>query len=258
MLVAAVHVGGEVDRRVLAGVQEAADHLGEDELDQQGRRDGGYRADRAAAGQRQHRVAVGRAVVQDHVGELGQPPAGRVPGLHPAGVPRRGDRDEPVAPLLHQRGHLHDRTVDAGVGDDDEGIGRVWRGQFVEPVHHLVVAFEERIVEDRQRRPTAQHDIAQRDAVGRHEAARPAGDLLGQCLGMAGAERLHDATGLQRGVQEVGRLRHPRCLAVDDLVYGSTHRTGQRRTADRRRGHHRSSDTRLKVIFTIAGRAEKW
>src|SRR5690606_17538322 len=135
----------EVDRRLLAPVDEAPRHLGDDHLGQDGGGDRGDRADRAAAGQGQGGVAVGRAVVEDDVGEIGQAPARGVAGGGPGAVLGGGEGDEAVAALLDLHGQFDDDAVDARVGGDGEDVGRVHRRRLQEAAGEGRVAFEERI-----------------------------------------------------------------------------------------------------------------
>ena len=63
---------------------------------------------------------------------------------------------------------------------------------------HRRIALQARTAEHRRVAIAVQHDIAQGDAVGRDQSAGAAGDLHRKRLGVAGAERLHDAPGVQR------------------------------------------------------------
>src|SRR5690606_27914483 len=160
----------------------------------------------SAAGQRQHRVPVRRPVVEHHVGEVGELAAGRVTGGGDAGVGERGDRDQVVAALFDQRRQLDHHAVHAGVGDDDEQVLGLDRGQVEDGAGGGRVACEVVAVERLPGRVPVQDDVAERETVGGDEAAGPAGDLHRDRLGVARAERLDHAAPGQRPGEEVGGL----------------------------------------------------
>ena len=144
-------------------------------------------------------VAVRRQVVDDDVGDLAEACPARVLGGDPGGVLEAGDRDDPVAVLLRRECHAHDRAVDAGVGGDDEHVLRVRLDRLPEVVHDGRLTLEGGPVEeDRRILAPEEHHVAQGDVVGRDESPGPAGDLHGEGLRVAGAERLHDAPGVER------------------------------------------------------------
>ena len=217
MLVPAGDVGRQVDRRCLARLGQPPDDFGADQLRDQSAGDRRDRADGAAAGQRQHGVAVRSAVVESDVGVVDELRARRVPGVDPRGLGERRDGDQPVPVLLHQLGELDDRAVHAGVRRDHEDVGLGHVGEVVQPVGDRRVALEVLAAEHVGRLAADDDDVPQRDPVGRHQPAGATGDLHRQRLGVPGAERLDDAAGAQRRHDEVGRLLHGTVGLLGDL-----------------------------------------
>jgi hypothetical protein len=208
VVVAAGDVGRQVDGGCLAGRQQSPDDLGDDQLGEQGAGDRGHRADGAAVGQGEDRVAVRRAVVEGDVGVVDQLGAGRVAGVHRRRLGEGRDRDQPVPLLLHQPRELDDRAVDAGVGADHEDVGGRRPGEVVQPVGDRRVPLQVPVAEDGGRLAAEDDHVPQGDPVGRHQPARAAGELHGQGLGVPGPECLEDAAGPQRRHHQVGRLLH--------------------------------------------------
>ncbi|GAA2824639.1 hypothetical protein GCM10020220_011520 [Nonomuraea rubra] len=127
-------------------------------------------------------------VVQDDVGQVGELAARRVAGRGGFTVRAGSDRDQVVTALLDEGGELDDHAVHAGVGDDDEQVVPLDRGQVEQGAGDGGVAFEVVAVELGAGRVAVQDDVPEGEAVGGDEAARAPGDLHRDGLGVARAE----------------------------------------------------------------------
>ena len=139
-------------------------------------------------------------------------------GVDGVGVFEARHRDDLVALGLRLQRHPDDRPVDAGVRRDDEDVGGVDQGdgeQFVDDGRDRARGSSRRA---RRRRGLPCRTMSRSARFRRDESACAAGDLHGECLGVAGSECLHDPACVERRDDEVDRVVVAAAAAISAIA----------------------------------------
>lgn len=183
--IATIHIGAFEHRRLQAPLHQVVHHLADQGLGDGdagkagGGADGGIQAIYGEGG-----IAGLAPIVDGYIGDLVHLLSGAVPGGAVLGVLEACHGDDLCSHGLGRQAHLHGHGVAAGIGDDQDGV------PFLHPVeldqglgialHPLQVsALVGHLVE---------HQLRGQDGVDQGQAARPEVELLGDHVGVAGAE----------------------------------------------------------------------
>jgi hypothetical protein len=90
--------------------------------------------------------------------------------------------DELVAALLDRQREANDRAVDSRVRCDEEHVLGVDDRHIEEFINDGGITFKGRSTEVRHVPVAIQHEVGERDPVGRNESARSAGNFHGERL----------------------------------------------------------------------------